>query len=305
MVSGDVRLRIDRHNYYYRVMENPTADRYPIVFVGGAFQDMSSWANWVRFFAPRATVILVDLPGGGKADLLPHTYGVDFLAEALHRVLVSVGVAKAEVMSVSYGSLTAYCFARSHPEMVSRLYLSGIMSRMPWEVRDGIAHTLGTLERGDMVGFAREVVDGLLYHDHPVTVAREKMIRRILHTGLCKMNDEAKRKYVENTRRILTQGELDIGASPDVPALVFTGENDGFTRPEFGREVAASFKRAVFTTIRNADHLCGAERFEVAAELARRFMEGLSLDDLEGCNACEYFGDWIPTQDEPVPLAVG
>lgn len=299
MVGREVELRLEGFRYYYRIYEHHTPrNRPPIVFVGGAFQDMSSWNNYVKFFYPITDVILVDLPGGDKADLLPRHYGVDFLAQALRRALLHAGVERAEIMSVSYGSLTAYVFARAYPEMVSRLYLSGIMPTMPPEVRKGVAHTLATLDRGDMAGFAAEVIYGLLYHDSDVVVAREKMIRRILTAILIGLDGESRRKYIENTKRILSQKGLDLSSSPDVPALVLTGEHDGFTRPEHCRMVAASFKNAVFTTIRDADHLCGTERFEVVAELARRFMLGLPLEGLEGCTGFEYFGNGGLTVEE-------
>ena len=78
--------------------------------------------------------------------------------------------------------------------------------------------------------------------------------------------------------RLLHHEPLDLGAAPAVPALVFTGEHDVYTRPELCHEVASAFESATFTTIRSADHLFHLECFDATLALVAWFLRGEPLD---------------------------
>src|SRR5688572_26006360 len=59
----------------------------PVLLVGGAFQRKEDWGRIEQGLLAHCDVVTVDLPGWGTADLLPESYGVDFLADALNHIL--------------------------------------------------------------------------------------------------------------------------------------------------------------------------------------------------------------------------
>jgi pimeloyl-ACP methyl ester carboxylesterase len=197
-------------------------------------------------------------------------------------VLDRVGIDRTDVVSASYGSTIAYEFARTFPERVERLVLAGVMREIPAHMRQPTAHTLVTLEEGRMAEFAREVADGLLCRDPAKTIERRELARRLLLSQLERMGPSEKQRYVHGTRRLLCHPPLDLSCPPPVRTLVFTGEHDVYTRPEYCREIASAFSDSTSTTILNADHLFHIERFAETLELLSTFLNDRPVTAVAG-----------------------
>lgn len=131
---------------------------------------------------------------------------------------------------------------------------------------------------------------GLICTDPEKPIARRKLAHRLLYSQLINMNAADREKYVINTKRLLNHGQIALGSPPAVRTLVFTGEHDCFTRPEFCREIASAFCKATFTTIQQADHLFHIEQFDTTAELLFRFSYNQPIDDIPMLNAIEVVG---------------
>jgi len=132
MDNDDRLIEYEGKKFYYRIVEGPEdTGLCPAVFVSGAFQNMDSWKRFEREFIKRTTVILVDLPGTGRSDILPRDFGVEFLAGALEVLFHDAGLERAEILSTSYGTPIAHTFTKRNPSMVSHLILGGIMKRIP------------------------------------------------------------------------------------------------------------------------------------------------------------------------------
>jgi pimeloyl-ACP methyl ester carboxylesterase len=95
-----------------------------------------------------------------------------------------------------------------------------------------------------------------------------------MRRGLTRMSEGDVHRFVWNTRRLLDHAPLDLTRPPDVPTLVFTGEHDVFTRPEYCRRIADHVQGARFTTIPEADHIFHLQRFDATVDLLLRFVDG-------------------------------
>lgn len=275
--------------FSHRIIPHGAPRFTPTLFVSGAFQTMDSWARFARMFAPETTVLLVDPPGMGSSDLLPAEVGIDFLAACLEQVLEEHGIERVSVVAASYGTPSAYQFARLHPERVDRLALVGTMQELPRHLRERIAGTVAIARRGDRNHLAEEVVDGMLCHDPEKTIDRREYAARVLRSGILRMTDAELLKYAANTERLLGHTSLDLSgliAGPE--ALVFTGEHDRFTPPGECRRVAAAFEHGWFTTVRRADHLLHLQQWDTVIDLLLRFMaRELPATGTPGCNELE------------------
>ena len=289
LIAGrEVRLRMAGFCYSCQVFEHPSANT-PVFFVSGAFQSMGSWRRFADHFAQFTTVILCDLPGTGSADPLPSGLGLDFLAKAMAEVLRRLEISRVHVVAASYGSPIAYRFAQLHPKAVDRLVLAGVMKEIPQDLRHSTAQTMVSLIEARMTDFAREVVDGLLCLDPEKPVERRALARRLLTGQLEHMSPAEGERYVHNTMRLLSHQPLDLTSAPPVPALVFTGEHDVYTRPEHCREIAEAFDEATFTTIKRADHLFHIERFDATLSLVDRFLSGRAFANADDYGPVECF----------------
>jgi pimeloyl-ACP methyl ester carboxylesterase len=287
MKHQEIELSIRGFRYYCRVLRSEIESFYPILFLSGAFQTMDSWGKFVDYFHDKTTLILVDLPGVGKSDILPSNYGLDFLAECVENVLIHVSIPKVNVFSASYGSPIGYEFAKHYPHRVSHLLLAGIMREIPKESEASVYNTISLLQQNKISEFVDEVINGLLCME-PDKVSKCKVVARMFRNQLKQLNTDQIEKYIANTLRLFEHTPLNIDYSPNVPTLVFTGEHDTFTKSEYCREIANSFQNSTFTTIKNADHLCHMEQFEAVVELSQKFFIDELLDGAPGCNVVEH-----------------
>jgi pimeloyl-ACP methyl ester carboxylesterase len=263
----------------------------PILLIGGAFQDKYSWTRHEAILTPLTTVVTVDLPGCGTADTLPAEYGVEFLADAVHHLIVEIGLPAVNVMGGSYGSAVAYHLAQRHPEVLNRLMLCGTAIRIPDPVRANAQTTVDLLLAHRLDCFASSVVEMFLCQDRTRPVRRRLAIARMLAARLRAVTSDEIDKYVQNTRRLLDDRPRPSGSSeaPAMPTLVVTGEHDTFTTPALCREAAATCLDARFTTVREADHLLPLERMEEFLDLMVRFFADESLAGLAYCTELEHF----------------
>ena len=278
------RLERDGIGYHYRLMRHPTPEFAPTLFVSGAFQTMDSWARFARAFAPRTTVLLVDPPGMGQSDVLPSRYGLDFLAECLCHLVDAVDAERVNVVAASYGTPAALRLAQRFPDRVERVVLAGTMKEIPAHLSLDVRETVATALAGDRALLAAQVIAGLLCRDESLPVDRRALAARVLRSGIERMSDLELQQYAANTVRLLEHEPLDLSGVLQGPeALIFTGEHDCFTLPEYCREVAGAFEVSHFTTILRADHLFHVEQFQVVIDLLTEFMRGRLATDMRGC----------------------
>ncbi|MDQ2978707.1 MAG: alpha/beta fold hydrolase [Acidobacteriota bacterium] len=92
-----------------------------LVFVHGWSCDLSVWRFQVPAFAPKARVIVLDLPGHGRSDAPQIAYTMDFFARAIDAVLRDAGVSRATLIGHSMGTPVVRQFFRRFPEKTAAL----------------------------------------------------------------------------------------------------------------------------------------------------------------------------------------
>jgi pimeloyl-ACP methyl ester carboxylesterase len=292
------------YGYDCRTLVNPEPELLPIVLVGGAFQEKNAWGRLETLLAGSASVVTVDLPGWGDADLLPARYSTAFLAEALHHVLQLAGHRRAHVFGGSYGGAIAFRLAQQYPQLVQSLALMGTGVAVDEPLRSQLLRTVALLRADRIAQFAEYAVSLLTNGDQALSIVRGPAVRRILTSIFGGISADDAAKFIENTLRLLKH-ELH-GAHPPVsiPVLLGTGEHDDFTTPSQCRALGRYCTDARFTLLRNADHAVHLEVPDVLADLLLRFFSGRSLDGpawhcAERCDVEHYEWEGTMTQHNP------
>ena len=274
------------HGYRCRVVANPAPVTEPIVLVGGAFQTMYAFRRLEAPWAAAATVVSVDLPGSAAVGPLPARYGFDFLARVLGDLVDRLGLGPVNLFGASYGAHVAYWLAHDRPELVARLALAGVAPSFPdTSVRD-LRRMGDRLRAVDAAGFARMSVEGLMSPpDRPIR--RRAAVARLLERVLAALEPSDVPAHLESIGR-LVDADLPAAGVTGVPALCFTGEHDTLTEPDLGRRVAASIDGALFTLIREADHLINLERGDDFARLLTHWFTDQPLAPLDFLTPLEH-----------------
>ncbi|MFC9586278.1 alpha/beta fold hydrolase [Streptomyces yangpuensis] len=265
-----------------------SAPRFPpALLIGGAFQRKESWGRCEEVLLRSMDVFTVDPPGWGAADMLPETYGGDFLADAVCHMLDEWGAGQVNVLAGSYGSAIAYEIARRHPDRVGRMVLVGTMTAIPDHAQAAMRRTLEHLAAGDMETYARVTVDLLMTPERLADIPNGARVRRLLLRRISNLSEAEAHQMRTNTLRLLTHQALDTSRPPRPPVLTVAGEYDSFTTPELCRQMAAACADSWHAEVRDADHMVILERTAEVADLARRFLAGEALHGLPYCRSIE------------------
>lgn len=238
----------------------------PLVFIGGAFQNINQVEKLSTALAKESWVITIDTPGNGDTGVLPHTYSFEFICKAIHHGLKQLGVDVINLLGCSYGSIIAMRYAQTYLG-VENLVLASAMEKLPDALVYEFNLLLFLLEWNRMEEFAEGFTNlmtnpDLRENNKLCRITADKLKNALLHssTGI-------KEQFKHNTLRILRDGKTDLSLMPDVKATVFTGAHDNFVPVEANQRIADSFKNGQFIAVPDADHMIHVEKFRTMIDI--------------------------------------
>ncbi|WP_237490491.1 alpha/beta fold hydrolase [Streptomyces sp. XHT-2] len=280
-------LAFEGFRYTCRIVHQGSPQTEPLLLLGGSSQNRYSWQSHEKWLAPLCTLITVDLPGYGSSDFLPASYDISILGDAVQHMLTEVGVPEVNLFGGCFGEVVGLRFAQRHPESVRRMVFAAAANRLPALYSEAVPRLTETLKRGDIEGAAEGLVRLFMSNPEAGKVRRHAAVARLLQRQFLNQTQDEIRKAVEHNIRLVTHGCYEPLPVPRVPTLVFTGEYDTLCTPDMGRDLAATMPGALFTTVKEADHLVTVERREESADLIARFCTDQSVDGLAYCTEVE------------------
>jgi pimeloyl-ACP methyl ester carboxylesterase len=232
----------------------------PLVFIGGAFQNIERVEKVCRALAKETWVIAVDTPGNGNTGVLPAEYDFDFICSAINHALKCVGVDAINLLGGSYGSIIAMRYAQKYIG-VNNLVLASAMERLPKALEYEFNHLLFQLEWERIEDFATGFTNLMTNPELRETNRLARIAADKLYHALVHSSRGIREQFRHNTMRILRDGETDLAMMPDIPTTVYAGAHDHFIPAAANMRVAAAFPRGHFLSIPNADHMVHVEQF--------------------------------------------
>ena len=188
-------------------------------------------------------------------------------ADALAALMDALGVARADIVGSSFGTLVGLCFAARHPGRVRRLALLGCSRGQRWKPPEERARMLAMREAMAAQGglaMARERAGVLLGPDpDPAVLA---LLRRMLAAT----DGPA---LLQSARCSDGADTLDCAPAVTAPALLLCGEEDRVNPPEVSRAVAAALPASRLVLLPGIGHL---PELECPATTGRLVLEHLS-----------------------------
>jgi pimeloyl-ACP methyl ester carboxylesterase len=225
-----------------------------IVLLHGAGFDHTTWALHSRWFAHHGYGVLApDLPGHGRSAGAPLATIAD-MADWTAALLDAAGVAKAQLVGHSMGSLIALETAARHPAKVWALTLIGTAATMtvgPDLLKAAEANDHAAVDMVSIwgLGFQAELggslAPGLWMHSGAQRVF-ERCGPGVLFNDLSACN--------------AYQNALAAAAQIKVPATFILGERDMMTPAKAGKALAAALPDSRTVLLRNAGHMMMVER---------------------------------------------
>lgn len=227
-------------------------DAPTIVFSNSLGTSLEMWDMQVRALCDRFRCLRYDTRGHGRSAVRDEPAGIDDLAGDLCGLLDALGIAKAHVVGLSLGGMTAQAFAAAHPKRVERLVLMATAARLgpasSWEERAAIARRDGMAALVDTV-LARWFTPAFV--DRPEARAVRAQILTTNPAG-----------YARACGAI---GDMDLRdrlAAIAAPSLIIAGAEDPATPPPLAEALRSAISGAQLVVLSGAAHLLNIEQAE-------------------------------------------
>ncbi len=235
-----------------------------IAFAHSIGATLEMWDAQAAAFAGRYRVLRYDTRGHGGSELIAAPARVDDLADVLAGLLDALGIARAHVVGLSLGGMTAQAFALRYPNRLDRLALvatSAEMDRANWQKR---------IETVTTEGYA-PFIDGILvprwftqaYADaNPAVIAgfRARMLA----------NDTA--GYASAAHAIATLDLLPRIAGITAPTLILVGAEDPATPVAMSEIIRGHIPHAEMVIVPGAAHIVAVEAADIVNDYLGAFL---------------------------------
>ncbi|WP_409330720.1 3-oxoadipate enol-lactonase [Trujillonella humicola] len=209
------------------------------------------WDPQVPALAERYRVVTYDTRGHGESPAPAGPYTLDDLVDDLVALLDRVGAARAHVVGLSLGGMTALRLAAREPARVSRL---AVLCSSAKADPQGFLDRAAAARSGGTAPLAATVVSRWLTPpyaaDHPDLVAR-------LEAMIAAADDEGYAACCEVVAGMDLRADL---ARITAPTLVVSGAEDPALPPAHQEAIAAGIAGAELLSVSPAAHLANLER---------------------------------------------
>jgi pimeloyl-ACP methyl ester carboxylesterase len=225
-----------------------------VVLLHGAGFDHTTWALHSRWFSHHGYGLLApDLPGHGRSSGAPLATIAE-MADWTASLLDEAGVAKAQLIGHSMGSLIALETAARHPAKVSALSLIGTAATMTVG-----PDLLKAAEANDHAAIDMVSIWGLGYQ---AELGGSLAPGLWMHSGAQRVLEQCRPGVLFNDLSACNayQNALIAAAQISIPVTLILGERDMMTPARAGKALAAALPNSRTVLLRGAGHMMTTER---------------------------------------------
>jgi len=241
-----------------------------LLLVHGFPLDRRLWAAQAGALATMTRVIMPDLRGHGKSEIVPGPFTMDQHADDLAALLDHLKIRRAVVAGLSMGGYVAFAFWRRHPERVRGLILADTRAEPDSAAaRAGREAAMDRVQQIGAAAYGDEMLPRLLA---PVSQTDVKIVG-----AARKMMAEQPVEGIVGALGGLRDRVDSRATLPTitVPTLVIAGDADVITPPADARALAAAIPGARLAVILRAGHLSPLENPRAFNAAVRPFLSGL------------------------------
>ena len=236
-----------------------------VVFSNSIGTTLEMWDAQARALAGRYRVLRYDTRGHGRSPVAAGPASIETLADDLAGLLDSLGVARAHVVGLSLGGMTAQSLAVRRPELVASLVLMATSAHLPGNWKERAATVLdrgmgAVVEAAIPRWFTPAFIEG-----SPGQVAK-------LREAFLKIDP---RGYAACCHAIAAMDLREGNASIAAPTLILAGADDPATPVAMMEEIRATIPDAELVVLSRAAHILAVERAELVNRHLLAFLDSL------------------------------
>ncbi len=219
-----------------------------VVFINSIGTTVEMWDAQARALAGQYRVLRYDARGHGRSPVIDAPATIDTLAADLAGLLDALGIARAHVVGLSLGGMTAQAFAAAHPHRVHGLVLMATSAYLPggWTAR------AETVRAGGMAAIVDAVMTRWFtpaFHAAPEAGALRQRFLGVDPRG-----------YAVCCGVIAEMDLRPSNASITAPTLIVMGADDPATPPAMGEDIRTRIAGAELLVLPRAAHILNIEQ---------------------------------------------
>lgn len=235
-----------------------------IVCVSGAKQTMSAWRSFISYFSKDYRIIVFDMPGQGRSEILSGSAGVPLTeqVDVFHQLLSHLDIQschKRYLIGGSWGSIVSAMYAEHYPDMFHRLIL-GSFGTKPNSVLSSIIDQVQFYIEG---GRGSEIAPMMIekFGQYIPDVLKKQIISQFET-----MSDQQYQSFYEHSVFVTKLGDLKQHLNLElikVPTLVVMGQFDTIMDLFDTRKATKLIPEGRFQLIKGVGHFLHWEQPEI------------------------------------------
>jgi pimeloyl-ACP methyl ester carboxylesterase len=239
----------------------------PLVLLHGGFSDSREWRHQLDGLSDRYDVIAPDLPGSGMSSDPPAGWTLADYARVLAEFLFALGITRAHVGGLSFGSMYALVLQRYYPGLPSSLVLAS-----------AYAGWAGSLPADEVERRTRTVLSLL---DRPLDQSADEFLATVFEEDVAPEVVEETRAIMadvhpEGAREVVltfaTADLRDVLPTISVPTLLLYGDRDRRSPIHVARELHAQIPGSQLVVLPGVGHASNVEAPDRFNEEVRAFL---------------------------------
>jgi len=261
---------INGRNIYYE-LHGEGADI--VTVLNGLTMSTVAWGALVKDFAPHTRILLLDLCGQGQSDRPDEPiYPLARQAGDVAGLLEHLGIAKTNLIGLSYGGVVAQHFALNHPEKLNKLILTDTLAYND-EVNQKLGDVLEEAQNIGGSGLRFRVMLPITFGNNFLKVAASLI--PAMEAASIAFPWEAVRSLIAGT---MTHDLREQHKNIKAETLMIVGEDDRFTPIYQARLIANGIPGAKLRIIPGLGHAAPIEGPSLWNPIALSFLQGTYAD---------------------------
>ena len=242
-------ITVNDINLYYEL--HGPEDRDVIVLSNGIMMSTASWFFQTRELSKHFRVLVYDCRGMWQSDHPDGPYSMELHADDLAGLLEALGIEKAHIAGISYGSEISMVFALRHPEKTKSLMVIDGVSEVPLMLKLQSYPWKLAGERNDAE---------LLFHTSVFLNFGEEYLTRnedLLPASQANFAKLDLSSFVKLMDAFTTYNITDQLKQISCPTLIVVGEEDLIKGPKMAQIIVDRIPQAEYVVVPGAGHaLC-------------------------------------------------
>ena len=254
-----------------------------IVCVSGAKQTMSAWRSLVAYFSKEYRIVVFDMPGQGRSEILSGPLGVSLAeqVDVLNRLVEHLDIAQHSqrfLIGGSWGSIVSAVYAERYPAVFDKLILGSFGTKSNSVLSAIIEQVQSLIAEGKVADIAPMMIEK--FGQYIPDTLKKQIISQFSN-----MSEQQFQSFYEHSIFVTQMGDLKAHmnlARINVPTLVVMGQFDTIMDLFDTRQATKLIPLGQFKLIKGVGHFLHWEQPAILAE----YQEFLQQNHTQ-CNASQ------------------